>query len=60
MPGVLAEMLITALNMVGFSWQSGPVSTELEMVRWQGSPANAIVWVDVCSHIQAVKTKEAG
>lgn len=32
-PGILAEMLITALNMVGFSWQSSPVSTELEMVR---------------------------
>jgi hypothetical protein len=32
MPGVLAEMLIAALNMVGFSWQSSPVSTELEMV----------------------------
>lgn len=32
MPGVLAEMLIAALNMVGFSWQSSPVSTELEMI----------------------------
>lgn len=32
-PGILAEMLMAALNMVGFSWQSSPVSTELEMVR---------------------------
>ena len=32
-PGILAEMLIGALDMIGFSWQSSPVSTELEMVR---------------------------
>lgn len=32
-PSILAEMLIAALNMIGFSWQSSPVSTELEMVR---------------------------
>lgn len=31
-PGILSEMLIAAFNMVGFSWQSSPVSTELEMV----------------------------
>jgi curli biogenesis system outer membrane secretion channel CsgG len=35
-PGILAEMLITATNMVGFSWQSSPVSTELEMVSRGG------------------------
>lgn len=32
MPGILAELLAGALNMVGFNWESGPVSTELEMV----------------------------
>ena len=32
LPGVLAEMLAAALNMVGFNWESGPVSTELDMV----------------------------
>lgn len=32
-PAILAEMLMAALNMVGFSWQSCPVGTELEMVR---------------------------
>jgi glutamate/tyrosine decarboxylase-like PLP-dependent enzyme len=31
-PGILAEMLIGGLNMIGFSWQSSPVSTELEHV----------------------------
>lgn len=31
-PSILAEMLMSALNMVGFSWSSSPVSTELEMV----------------------------
>eukprot|EP00878_Enallax_costatus_P025982 GHUV01027848.1.p1 GENE.GHUV01027848.1~~GHUV01027848.1.p1 ORF type:complete len:388 (+),score=81.82 GHUV01027848.1:52-1215(+) len=31
-PSILAEMLIAVLNMIGFSWQSSPVSTELEMV----------------------------
>jgi glutamate/tyrosine decarboxylase-like PLP-dependent enzyme len=31
-PGILAEMLIGALNMIGFSWQSSPISSELEMV----------------------------
>jgi hypothetical protein len=31
-PSILAEMLIGSLNMIGFSWQSSPISTELEMV----------------------------
>uniref|UniRef100_A0A383V780 Tyrosine decarboxylase n=1 Tax=Tetradesmus obliquus TaxID=3088 RepID=A0A383V780_TETOB len=37
-PSILAEMLIASLNMIGFSWQSSPVSTELEMVMmdWLG------------------------
>lgn len=39
MPGILAEMLIAALNMVGFSWQSSPVSTELEMVSFSKAAA---------------------
>lgn len=33
-PSILAEMLIASLNMIGFSWQSSPISTELEMVRF--------------------------
>lgn len=53
-PGILAEMLITATNMVGFSWLSGPVSTELEMVRRgrEGQAAGAVgmgVCVCVCA-----------
>lgn len=37
-PSILAEMLIASLNMIGFSWQSSPISTELEMVMmdWLG------------------------
>ncbi|KAF6264901.1 aromatic-aminoacid decarboxylase [Scenedesmus sp. NREL 46B-D3] len=37
-PSILAEMLISSLNMIGFSWQSSPISTELEMVMmdWLG------------------------
>jgi hypothetical protein len=31
-PAALADMLAGALNMIGFSWASSPVSTELEMV----------------------------
>ncbi|KAL6764535.1 aromatic-aminoacid decarboxylase [Haematococcus lacustris] len=31
-PGMLAEMLMSATNMIGFSWTSSPVGTELEMV----------------------------
>lgn len=31
-PAMLADMLSGALNMVGFSWQSSPAATELEMV----------------------------
>jgi hypothetical protein len=31
-PGMLADMLIGATNMIGFSWAASPVSTELEMV----------------------------
>lgn len=31
-PGILAEMLIGTFNMIGFSWQSAPVATELEHV----------------------------
>eukprot|EP00877_Chromochloris_zofingiensis_P002321 jgi/Chrzof1/1208/Cz01g44220.t1 len=35
-PGILAEMLIGTFNMIGFSWQSAPVATELEhvMMDW--------------------------
>jgi hypothetical protein len=32
-PAMLAEMLMTSLNMIGFSWVASPVATELEMVR---------------------------
>ncbi|KAF8067231.1 hypothetical protein HT031_002278 [Scenedesmus sp. PABB004] len=31
-PSQIADMLCGALNMIGFSWQSSPASTELEMV----------------------------
>ncbi len=31
-PGILAELLIAALNQVGFIWRSSPASTELEAV----------------------------
>ena len=31
--GMLADMLIGALGMIGFSWAASPVSTELEIVR---------------------------
>lgn len=34
-PGLLADMLGGALNMIGFSWAASPVSTELEMVGWR-------------------------
>ncbi|GAX81667.1 hypothetical protein CEUSTIGMA_g9095.t1 [Chlamydomonas eustigma] len=37
-PAMLADMLAGAINMIGFSWAAGPVSTELEMVMmdWLG------------------------
>jgi hypothetical protein len=35
-PAMLAEMLMTSLNMIGFSWVASPVATELEMVRTYG------------------------
>lgn len=31
-PSVLADMLISAINCVGFSWAAGPACTELEMI----------------------------
>ncbi|KAG1660227.1 hypothetical protein FOA52_005097 [Chlamydomonas sp. UWO 241] len=31
-PGLLADMLMGALNMIGFSWAASPASTELEIV----------------------------
>jgi hypothetical protein len=31
-PAMLADMLIGALNQIGFTWASSPVSTELEIV----------------------------
>jgi hypothetical protein len=40
-PSILAEMLIGGLNMIGFSWQSSPISTELEMVSETGACALA-------------------
>lgn len=33
---MLAEMLMTATNMIGFSWAASPVSTELEIVGGKG------------------------
>ena len=35
-PGILAELLIAALNSVGFLWRTAPASTELEaqMLEW--------------------------
>jgi glutamate/tyrosine decarboxylase-like PLP-dependent enzyme len=41
-PGILAEMLIGALNMIGFSWQSSPISSELEMVSQQTREAQCL------------------
>lgn len=29
-PATLADLLAGALNMIGFSWAAGPISTELE------------------------------
>eukprot|EP00955_Chlamydomonas_euryale_P028590 301291-Chlamydomonas_euryale.AAC.2 len=31
-PGLLADMLMGALNMIGFSWAASPASTELEII----------------------------
>lgn len=35
-PGILADMLISSFNCMGFSWISGPICTELEraMLDW--------------------------
>ena len=31
--GMLADMFIGALGMIGFSWAASPIATELEIVR---------------------------
>lgn len=44
-PGLLADMLIGALNMIGFSWASSPVSTELEMAVMDWLAKVRLGWV---------------
>ena len=52
-PGMLADMLSGALGMIGFSWASSPISTELEMVNETGrcSRQEGIQHVAVDPHI---------
>ena len=44
-PGMLADMLSGALGMIGFSWASSPISTELEMVRGREWPSGRSLYV---------------
>jgi aromatic-L-amino-acid decarboxylase len=61
-PGILAEMLIAALNLNGMLWKSAPAATELEQVTlgwlrdWYGLPAD---WFGITYDTASISTLHA-